>query len=77
MTEVEADQLRKAVERMHGGVATLVQSVPVCEVFGGETVWEGVVHVFDLTSLTVSFFHSSAAAVAADSRDIWAARRRA
>jgi|SRR5271169_1738039 len=46
--EVEADQLREAIERMHGGTATLVQSVPVRETFEGKTAWEGVVHVFDL-----------------------------
>jgi hypothetical protein len=49
MAEVEADQLREAVERMHGGCATLAQSVPVSETLEGKTVWEGVVHVFDLT----------------------------
>ena len=48
MTEAETDQLRQSVERMHGGRATLVQSVPVKETFMGNTVWEGVVHVFDL-----------------------------
>jgi hypothetical protein len=42
------DQLREAVQNMHGGTATLVQSVPVRETFEGQTVWEGVVHVFDL-----------------------------
>jgi hypothetical protein len=45
---MEPDQLGQAVERMHGGSATLTQSVPVREIFEGETVWEGVVHVFDL-----------------------------
>jgi hypothetical protein len=49
MIEVEAVQLREAVESMHGGSATLAQSVPVHETFDGKTVWEGVVHVFDLT----------------------------
>lgn len=49
MAEVEADQLKEAVERLHGGTATLAQSVPVRETFGGTPVWEGVVHVFDLT----------------------------
>ena len=49
MSEAIADQLREAVERMHGGTATLAQSVPVRETFEGKTVWEGVVHVFDLT----------------------------
>jgi hypothetical protein len=47
--EMSSDQIREAVERMHGGSATLAQSVPVRETFEGQTVWEGVVHVFDLT----------------------------
>ena len=42
------DRLRKTVELMHGGKATFVQFVPVRETFGGGTVWEGMVHVFDL-----------------------------
>jgi len=49
MPEVEADQLKEAVEKMHGGSAQLTQSVPVRETFDGKPVWEGVVHVFDLT----------------------------
>src|SRR5438874_11082536 len=48
MAEVEAAQLKEAVENMHGGTATLAQSVPVRETFEGKPVWEGVVHVFDL-----------------------------
>src|ERR1700730_17073689 len=48
MAEVEVDQLKRAVESMHGGSAHLIQSVPVRETFEGKTVWEGVVHVFDL-----------------------------
>ena len=44
----EIEQLKEAVERMHGGTATLAQSAPVRETFEGKTVWEGVVHVFDL-----------------------------
>jgi hypothetical protein len=46
--EVQLDDLLRAMERMHTCKATLVQSVPVTETFEGETVWEGVVHVFDL-----------------------------
>lgn len=46
--EVDSEQLRVAVEAMHGSEATLVQSVPVTETFKGETVWEGLVHVFAL-----------------------------
>ena len=41
-------QLREAVQNMHGGTASLAQSVPVKETFQGQTVWEGVVFVFDL-----------------------------
>src|SRR5262249_32877391 len=48
MSEVDASELRTAVERMHGGKARLAQSVPVRETHEGVTVWEGVVHVFDL-----------------------------
>ena len=48
MPGIEADQLKKAVESLHGGIATLAQSVPVRETFDGKPVWEGVVHVFDL-----------------------------
>jgi hypothetical protein len=48
MAEVEADQLKVAVEQMHGGSATLAQSLPVRETFEGKMVWEGVVHVFEL-----------------------------
>jgi len=49
MTEVNAAELKQAVESQHGGFAILAQSVPVKETFGGKTVWEGVVHVFKLT----------------------------
>src|SRR5215213_7849822 len=49
MKNVEVEQMRNAVQNMHGGIATLVQAVPVRETFQGQTVWEGVVHVFDLT----------------------------
>ena len=45
----EESQLRDAVQSMHGGTAKLAQSVPVHETFEGNTVREGVVHVFDLT----------------------------
>ena len=42
------DALARSIEKMHGGTATLAQTVPVRETFDGKTVWEGVVHVFDL-----------------------------
>ncbi len=43
------DDLRKAVEGMHACEAHLVQSVPIIERYGSEVVWEGLVHVFDIT----------------------------
>jgi len=46
--DVSADQLKQAVEGQHGGRAALVAAEPVIEVFNGQTVWEGTVHVFDL-----------------------------
>ena len=49
MIEIKPDELKRAVETQHGCTATLVQSVPVRERHGDATVWEGIVHVFDLT----------------------------
>jgi hypothetical protein len=48
MSEVETDQLKHAVENMHGGTAIFVQSVPIDENFGGLPVWQGAVHIFAL-----------------------------
>jgi hypothetical protein len=39
---------KEAVESQHGGAATFVESVPVTETHNGQTVWQGIVHVFDL-----------------------------
>jgi hypothetical protein len=47
---IEEDELRITVEQTHGASATFVQSVPVREFFEGKPVWEGVVHIFDLTN---------------------------
>jgi hypothetical protein len=46
--EVDANELRDAVERLHGCPAQLVEAVPLSESFEGQPVWHGVVHVFDL-----------------------------
>lgn len=45
----DPEQLRSAVENMHGGSARLVQAVLIKERFENEVVWDGVVHVFSLT----------------------------
>ena len=48
MTE-RIEKLKDAVQVMHRCSAVHVQTVPVVEIFGKETVWEGVVEVFDIT----------------------------
>jgi hypothetical protein len=48
MADVSPDQLKQAVEGQHGGKARLVAIERVKEVFDGQTVWDGVVHVFNL-----------------------------
>jgi hypothetical protein len=48
LSEVAPSELKQAVESLHGGTATYVQSVPVHAVLRGETAWNGAVAVFDL-----------------------------
>jgi len=48
MVAIEIGELRKAVERLHSGGTRLVQSVWITESFDGKSVWEGVVHIFEL-----------------------------
>ena len=42
------DELKEVIEKLHGTQATYVETVPVKEVFNGETMWDGNVEVFDL-----------------------------
>jgi hypothetical protein len=42
------DELHGVIRKLHGAEATHVESVPVKETFQGETVWDGIVEVFDL-----------------------------
>lgn len=42
------EELKDVIRRLHGAEAIHVESVPVKEVFKGETVWEGIVEVFRL-----------------------------
>lgn len=46
MTYIE--ELKDVIERLHHAHAKHVETVPVKEVFEGETIWEGEVEVFDL-----------------------------
>ena len=62
MPESDMGQLKHAVESMHGGTATPTGSVPVKEVYDGQTVWEGIVHAFNLDdhpSATIAYAWSS------------------
>jgi hypothetical protein len=47
MTYIE--ELKDVIRRLHGVHSSHVESVPVKESFHGQTVWDGVVEVFDLT----------------------------
>jgi hypothetical protein len=42
------DELKTVIHKLHGAKATHRVSVPVKEVWQGETVWDGIVEVFDL-----------------------------
>ena len=42
------DHLRGVILKLHGSYPTHVESVPVKETWQGETIWDGVVEVFDL-----------------------------
>jgi hypothetical protein len=42
------DDLRAVIGKLHGCDSKHVESVPVHEVFQGQTAWQGVVEVFDL-----------------------------
>lgn len=42
-------EIRTAIKQLHGCESTHLETVPVKEVFKGQTVWEGEVEVFALT----------------------------
>ena len=41
-------ELQAAILNLHGCSSTYVETVPVTEIFKGETVWQGEVEVFDI-----------------------------
>jgi hypothetical protein len=45
---VYIEELKDVIRKLHGVESTHRQSVPVKEAFNGETIWEGIVEVFDL-----------------------------
>lgn len=60
MTDVKRSQLKEMVESRHGGKATYVQSVPVLETRGGQTISNRSVSVFDLRGSTSGAFRAYA-----------------
>jgi hypothetical protein len=46
MTYIE--ELQDVIRKLHGADSTHRGSVPVTETFNGQTVWDGIVEVFDL-----------------------------
>ena len=46
MTYIE--ELQQAIHKLHGVHSTHIRSVPVTETFKGETIWDGIVEVFEL-----------------------------
>jgi hypothetical protein len=42
------EELKGVIRNLHGVESTHRESVPVKEVFRGQTIWEGIVEVFDL-----------------------------
>jgi len=46
--DTNKDDLKKAIETEHGGKATHHHAVPVNEKERGQSIWHGIVHVFDL-----------------------------
>lgn len=44
----QIEDIQAVIGKLHGCGSTWVESVPVHEVFRGQTAWKGVVEVFDL-----------------------------
>jgi hypothetical protein len=42
------DELKEVIRKLHGVDSNHVESVPITETFKGQTVWDGIVEVFDL-----------------------------
>ena len=49
MNKIYIKRLEAVIFQFHGATATYCETVPVHEVFQGQTVWQGEVEVFDLT----------------------------
>jgi hypothetical protein len=74
MSGVSPEEVQKHVERMHGVSTQLVTTEMVREVFGGEIVWKGLVHVFRINGHpdTDTCYAWSAAVKGSDKRRFYA-----
>lgn len=48
VTEVSPQELQRSIEQQTGCSATYRTARPIRELYNGEIIWDGVVHVFDL-----------------------------
>lgn len=48
MEEVGVEILKRVIESQHGGTGSFIRSVRVHKPSSAHTVWDGIVHVFDL-----------------------------
>ena len=59
------EELQDVIKKLHNAVARHLESVPVKETHKGQTVWEGVVEVFELIG------HPQASKIYAWTHDSW------
>lgn len=45
----DTNRLKCLIERLHHCTGTYIEEVAVIEKYGPKTVWEGIVHVFEIT----------------------------
>jgi hypothetical protein len=48
------EELKSVIRKLHGAEPKHIESVPVKEVFNGQTVWDGVVEIFTLSGHLVA-----------------------
>ncbi len=58
------EELKDIIRKLHGVESTHRKSVPVKEVFNGQTIWDGIVEVFELhghplTDIAYAWSHST------------------
>lgn len=49
MTDIDVTDLQNVIEEQHDCSASLVDSEVVSEAFKGQPVWDGIVHIFEIT----------------------------